>query len=240
MPAFALLGSGEFEPWTADVDRWLLERSRPGPVFVAPTASAPEGDDVFERWGTMGIDHYAGLGIVAFILALRGREDAMADDAAAGLARPSMVFFSGGNPAYLVETLLQTPLWEAVVAQLDRGMAFAGCSAGAAALGRRCLDTRKLRPGTPPPADLWAPGLGLFDATIAPHWDTTERVFPGGHEVIRSAAKGPLLGLDERTALVGDGRRWTVMGSGTVYLRVGASEESLASGTEIELDLLAR
>ena len=25
--SFALLGSGEFEPWTEDVDRWLLDRA---------------------------------------------------------------------------------------------------------------------------------------------------------------------------------------------------------------------
>ena len=44
MSLFALLGSGEWQPWTDEVDRWLLERTTgDGTVLVLPTASAPEG-----------------------------------------------------------------------------------------------------------------------------------------------------------------------------------------------------
>ena len=34
-----------------------------GSVAILPTASATEGDDVFDRWGAMGLDHYAEAGI---------------------------------------------------------------------------------------------------------------------------------------------------------------------------------
>lgn len=43
--SFALLGSGEFEPWTADVDRLLERTTRAGPILIAPTAAAPEGEE---------------------------------------------------------------------------------------------------------------------------------------------------------------------------------------------------
>jgi hypothetical protein len=46
----ALLGSGEFDPWSEPVERWLLERSSnpDGPVLIFPTASAHEGDSTFD------------------------------------------------------------------------------------------------------------------------------------------------------------------------------------------------
>ena len=63
MTLFALLGSGEFEPWTEEVDRWLLERTTgSGRVLILPTASAPEGDAIFNQWGDMGLEHYGSWG----------------------------------------------------------------------------------------------------------------------------------------------------------------------------------
>src|SRR5882724_1349827 len=56
---FGLFGSGEFLPWAEPVDTRLVESSsrRDGRVLVVPTASAPEGDAVFERWAAMGTEH---------------------------------------------------------------------------------------------------------------------------------------------------------------------------------------
>src|SRR5207237_5626321 len=43
---FLLQGSGEFEPWTADVERRALAGAvGDGSVAILPTASAPEGDE---------------------------------------------------------------------------------------------------------------------------------------------------------------------------------------------------
>ena len=53
MTWWSLLGSGEFQPWSEPVDRRLLEEADgDGRVLILPTASAPEGKDVFERWGS--------------------------------------------------------------------------------------------------------------------------------------------------------------------------------------------
>jgi hypothetical protein len=61
---FLLMGSGEFEPWSNEIEAAALH-GRPGPVAVLPTASSAEGDDVFGRWGRMGLEHYAAAGIDA-------------------------------------------------------------------------------------------------------------------------------------------------------------------------------
>ena len=78
MTAIALLGSGEFEPWARPVDTWCAEQATAASerVLVVPTASAPEGNDVFERWGRMGIEHYDAIGLAPEVLELRNRADA--------------------------------------------------------------------------------------------------------------------------------------------------------------------
>lgn len=89
----ALLGSGEFEPWTEAADRWLLERtSGDGTVLILPLASAPEGDGVFDRWADMGLRHYDRLGVPSEVVPLKTRQDAERPELAAMLERASMVY----------------------------------------------------------------------------------------------------------------------------------------------------
>ena len=53
---FLLLGSGEFEPWAAEAERFALSGAAgDGSVAVLATASGREGDSVFERWIGMGL-----------------------------------------------------------------------------------------------------------------------------------------------------------------------------------------
>jgi cyanophycinase len=217
---FALLGSGEFEPWTAEVERDLLAAATgDGSVLILPAASAPEGDEVFDRWARLGTDHYRAAGIASAVLSLKTRADADREDLAAPVERASAVFFSGGNPAYLVGVLTGTRFWRAVLAGLDRGMAYAGCSAGIASLGASALDSAIRDPS----ADgLWRPGLELFpNLWLSPHWDALDRVAAGLRDfIVASVTPGDrLLAIDERTALVGRDGDWSVRGAGRVALR---------------------
>ncbi|MGH2687793.1 MAG: Type 1 glutamine amidotransferase-like domain-containing protein, partial [Actinomycetota bacterium] len=216
----ALLGSGEFLPWHAGVDRWLLERARPGGVLVLPTASAPEGDEVFARWGSMGTTHYRDeLGVDAEVVPLRTRADAERPELVARLDDAALVFFSGGNPAYLVHVLRDTPFWTALRSGMDDGLAYGGCSAGAACLGRVVPDSAASRRDG---SLVWGPGLGVLQrCCLAPHWDALETFRPGlTEEFVSSVPAGDrLLAVDERTAVFGDGRDWLVAGAGAVHVR---------------------
>ena len=71
---------------------------RPSRVAVCPTASAPEGEASFARWATMGLEHYASIGVEATVVPLRTREDAEGEEAARAIDGAGMVFFSGGTP----------------------------------------------------------------------------------------------------------------------------------------------
>ena len=96
---FLLLGSGEFEPWAVEAERFVLSGATgDGSVAVLATASAREGDAVFERWLGMGIAHYESAGITAHAVRVRTRVDAFDPAVARPLDDASMVFFSGAVP----------------------------------------------------------------------------------------------------------------------------------------------
>src|SRR4029450_12479089 len=63
--SLGFLGSGEFDPWSEPVERWLLARSRTpdGAVLVCATASAHEGEASYDGWANKGLEHYGSLGI---------------------------------------------------------------------------------------------------------------------------------------------------------------------------------
>lgn len=215
----ALLGSGEFLPWSAEVDRHLLDRaSGDGSVAILPTASAPEGEDVFDSWARMGIDHYTGLGVAARVVPLKTREDAARPEIVTGIEGASLVYFSGGNPAYLAATLRDTPFWAAVTAAVDAGVALAGCSAGACFLGDVAPDPAafdRIEQAFEPRGLSYFPGL-VFGA----HWDALDSYYPGLQAVaLRMVPDGcRMIGLDEETAMVSDADVWRVFGRGAVHV----------------------
>ena len=238
---FALLGSGEFEPWSQEVDRWVLDRGDhsargEGPVLILPTASAKEGDSVFEMWATKGLAHYEGQGIPAEVVPLKTRDDAHLDGFFDKLEGASAVFFSGGNPAYLASVLLDTPFWSALLREMDRGLTYEGCSAGVACLADVAPDSdvEDLN------QDVWRPGLGLFHGVrVMPHWDALDSFQPGLTElVVTSVPKGEtLVSIDENTAIVGDGTTWSVLGVSKAGVYRDGSWQTHPAGASFELPL---
>ena len=212
---FLLMGSGEFEPWSSEIERAALD-GRSGPVAVLPTASSTEGDTVFDRWGRMGLDHYASMALEARVLPVKTREDAEDEANARALDDAAMIFFSGGKPAHLASTILGTKLWTAMQVALDRGAVYAGCSAGAliASQSREQRRERGTKTG-------WVFGLGLVPhVSFGVHWDKV-KVIPGLRSfVMARIPRGSwFVGLDEHTAILGDGLGWRVFGVGTVMVR---------------------
>ena len=114
------------------------------------------------------------------------------------------MYFSGGNPAYLAATLADSDFLEAMLKQLDRGMAYAGCSAGVACLNELTFDSdttddeRGLEAGPEPrPQDDVRAALGHG-----------RHVDPGAADfILGSVPEGhTFIGMDEDTAMVGTAR----------------------------------
>lgn len=212
----ALLGSGEFLPWARQVDSWCAERATAPSerALIVPTASAPEGEDVFANWAAMGTEHYRALGLEPVVLPLRGRADASDPAIVDAVARARIVFFSGGNPGYLVESVRETPFWDAVLDAVAQGTALGGCSAGAVAVGVNAPYVSEMS------VDHWTRGLALLSrAYVVPHFDALESFQKGLRRLALEACPpgATTVAIDEDTALCGNGESWSVTGAGAVW-----------------------
>jgi cyanophycinase len=237
MTWWSLLGSGEFQPWSEPVDRRLVaEADGDGRVLILPTASAPEGKDVFERWGSLGLAHFSRLDVPAEVLDVRTREDTDDPRLIERLEGASAVYFSGGNPAYLSTVLTESDLLDALLKQLDRGMAYAGCSAGVACLNEITFDSDSTDFD-----HVFKPGLGLVPRTVfAPHWDIVDTWMPGAGEFLVSSAPSgsTFVGMDEDTAMIGDGSAWEVVGRSGIHVRTDGVWATYRDGDRFDLALI--
>ena len=213
--SIALVGSGEFLPAMTEIDGGLLAatgRRRPR-VAILPTASWPDGEEVFRRWASMGVEHFTAVGAEVEPVLVRDRFDA--NDAAhvQAIGEADLIYLSGGKPGHLSRSLVGSPVGEALLAAHQRGATLAGCSAGAMILSSRHWDTRKRRLFWPL---RWRPGLGLVSgAAVIPHYDA----FPEAVAaiVVLQRPRGMLaLGIDEETAAIGRDGSWQVHGPGRV------------------------
>ncbi|MEV6969233.1 Type 1 glutamine amidotransferase-like domain-containing protein [Hamadaea sp. NPDC051192] len=228
----ALVGSGEYTDAMFDVDKHLLD-GRPRRYVQIPTAAAPEGDGSLNRWISLGERHAEKLDAQPVPLVVRTRQDAEDPAFVEELTRetPGLIYFSGGNPLYLTETFRDTKLWAAIVTLWENGTALAGCSAGAMAFGGWVPDIRH-------PTKAGAPGLGLVPGLrVLPHFDKFLGRMPNLmlRPLLRPREGMRIVGIDEDTALVGDGHDWTVWGRSQAWLLDGGHREGIPSGSAVTL-----
>jgi cyanophycinase len=231
----ALLGSGEFEPWAEEGERLVMSAADgDGSVAILPLASAPEGE-TYGEWAHKGLVHFGELGIPARVIEVKERGDALRPELVGQLERASLIFFSGGNPAFLADAVAGTPLGAALLDALDRGAGLAGCSAGACLFGEAAPESVTDRIEE----ELWVRGLRLLPGVwVVPHWDALgENVREYFLEHI--PASGVALGIDENTMLVRAAGRWSVHGEGTVFIRASGEQRRLSAGDAVSLDAIA-
>jgi cyanophycinase len=225
----ALIGAGEYLPAILPVDKMLLERLNGTPrVVVLPTASVPDGAGVPERWARMGVEHFAQMGVTAEPIMLLNRTDAENADVAARLAGANFIYFSGGKPRYLLETLQGTTAWKAILDVFAAGGIVAGCSAGAMVLGGLVFDFPQV----------WRtiPALGLVPGiAVIPHFDELPSWLAG--TIARSRRKVTIVGIDGATALVGSNDQWVVYGRGSVTVFTENGKKRYVESEAVPLDI---
>ena len=224
----ALVGAGEFTPAMAAIDRGLLAAtgvSRPR-VVIIPTASWPDGEDVFKRWGAMGEAHFAALGAEVEQVLVRDRSDADDPACAQAAGEADLVYFSGGKPDHLLATLVGSALWEAILVAHERGAVLAGCSAGAMVLGGHQVEiSRKIRFPVH-----WATSLCVVPTVaVLPHYDRFPETF-AALLALRAPHGSFVLGIDEDTAAVGRDGTFLVEGRSGVTVWQGRDRKRYRAG----------
>jgi cyanophycinase len=218
----ALLGSGEFLPVMADLDRQLLV-GRPARVVHLHTAAGLESAHRLAYWRDLAADHFRSLGVEVETLDVVDRATATTE-AAERIAGAGGVFLSGGSPGHLVESLRGTPVWEAILIAWADGAALAGCSAGAMAMSATLPHFRTSG----------GEALGLLDSiSVIPHYDRFGKMMK---PVVRLHDRSvTVVGIDENTAMYGGPETWTVYGRGAVHVARHHGTEVYRAGDVLEI-----
>lgn len=224
-----LVGSGEFTPAMADIDREILASIGESPnVVILPTAAA--GEDP-QDWALRGVEHFWRLGARSVGLMVLERAHAEDPDNVAVIERADLLYISGGKTARLLDALEGSPLWLGFLQARANGAWLVGSSAGAMALADWSLVHRpEDGHGTP---TLWMPGLGMLQGyAVVPHYDRWDEA----EELTRQIADScTVFGIDEDTALLMQDGSCAVAGAGCVRLITGADETVFEAGVRFEL-----
>lgn len=238
----ALVGAGEYLPVMEEVDRYLLSsvNSKTPRVVCLPTAAGQEGDESVNRWSRMGVEHFQKLGADAQALCIIDKESANDPQFDSSLENADLIYFSGGNPMYLFQTMQGSRAWTSMQKAWSRGAVYAGCSAGAMILSKRVPSFRLAQN---------VEGFGIIPAQfLLPHFDEMPTIFkPVIFALRKQLKKGEwMLGVDENTALVGalrlrsstsaQGGEWKVMGHGTVHLITRDEDKVYKVGESVPLE----
>ena len=233
--SLALVGSGEYLPAMAEFEKSLLEdgikNGKENIYIQIPTAAAQESSSRLEYWRDLGQKQAQVIGAKPLFLPIYTREDAQNMSFVNQISNSALIYMSGGDPHYLAKTLIDTPIWQAIVKNWQSGASLAGCSAGAMVLSSQIPNFRLSR--AEPTA-----GLNLIqDIRVIPHFNKFFKWIP------ESAAKllmhvpddSILIGIDELTAIVkrGGSDFWQVYGQAKLHMLKGLPEAQFSHGQEI-------
>jgi cyanophycinase len=223
----ALIGGNEFCPDCEAMDRALLGLLGPRPqVLILPTAAARQKPELAAQ---NGIRYFQTLNAQAEAAMILGEETAGESSFLTQIQNADLIYFTGGDPVHLLQTMGGSPWWKAILNRCQGGRLLAGSSAGAMIFGGK----------------LWAPGRGWRDglgllpeigviphhASFASRWDARRLRATLAPEMI-------LVGIDEATALVGP--PWRVLGKGEVVLYREGNPERFRNGQTLPLEFKIR
>ena len=235
--SLALVGSGEYLPAMAAFEQSLIDdgiKNGKQPLYIQlPTAAGRESADRLNYWKELGKSQADSLKIKSIFLPIYTREDAFNMEYVSQIKESALIYISGGDPHYLAETIINTPLWDAIYENWQSGASLAGCSAGAMVLSSQIPNFRFTK--KEPTA-----GLNLIpNIRVIPHFNKFFKWIP------ESAAKillhvpdnTILIGVDELTAIVkrsGD-EHWVVYGEAKVHVLKGLPDQQLTHNQTILL-----
>jgi cyanophycinase len=222
----ALVGGDEFKGGNEEQDTLLANAAGSGPAYVIPTAAARQEP---EQSVAHAISWFRQFGVELQELPVLKRSDANSEVLARRARAGGFFYLVGGDPGLVAQVLRGSVVWRAIFEAWREGAALAGSSAGAMALCSQTLVRAKWpnrfnrRP---------VEALGLVPKTaVLPHFDTF------GERWVESArAAAPdldLLGVDERSAAVWDGRAWRAAGPGAVSVIRPSKVSRFTSGEQV-------
>ena len=214
------VGGGEMREATEVLDqlkRYLSGRSDPRVTVMTVATSDAEGaaskyNSLFRSLGIKHVD----------VVDVSQREDAFAKASLKKIDAADAIFFTGGDQLNITSLMGGTPLHNRIYERLQEGVLIIGTSAGAAMMSSSMIVSGK---SDSPPAvggvEI-APGMDMIpDTIIDSHFSQR-----GRHgRLLTAIAHYPQvlgIGIDERTAIMTQNGKFTVIGEGTVTVMDGS------------------
>lgn len=220
--SLVIVGGGQLD--TSIFERFLqLAGGADAPIVVIPTAGG--ADEYGAYWaGLRGLKAAGATNLT--ILHTTDRAEANTDAFVAPIRTARGVWFSGGRQWRLADSYLGTKTHEELWALLGRGGVIGGSSAGATIQGSY-LARGDTRSNTIMMGD-HVEGMGFLKNTaIDQHLLRRNRQFDL-LEIVKAHPALLGIGIDENTAIIVEGDRFTVMGAG--YVAIYDHERALDSG----------
>ncbi len=212
--SLALVGSGEYLPAMAEFEKSLIadgvKKQMKAKFVQIPTAAGQESDSRLAYWQQLGQVQADLIGASCVFLPIYTREDAYNLDYAEQIKDSALIYLSGGDPHYLANSLINTPVWSAILSNWEKGGSLAGCSAGAMVLSSQI-----------------------------PHFNKFFKWIPesAAKLLLNVPEDSILIGIDELTAIVkrSGETNWQVYGQAMVHFLKGLDQQKLANGEQIKL-----
>ena len=227
----ALVGSGEWLPVMLDLEKELLNNQNPVYVQLS-TAAGQESPARLEHWKNLAQNQAKSLSVESRWLPVFDQESANNPELAEKIKGAGLIYLSGGDPTYLAETLRDSLVWKAIVKEWENGASLAGCSAGAMAL-TTWVPRMRIKIGK---NNEDVKGLGLLpNIRVIPHFDRMLGWIPDiiTRYLLNTPPGVTLVGIDEKTALVGGINSWTVKGEQSVWVLTHDGREEFKPGQSL-------
>ena len=243
--ALALVGSGEYLPVMQVLESALINsgisNGKPNIFLQIPTAAGEESAERLKFWESRGADQARRIGTVQEFLPIFKREDAFNDKYISLVKSAALIYFSGGDPGYLANSLYETPLWDEIKKNWLAGASLAGCSAGAMAFSSDVPNFFRMK-------EEGIPGLNVIPhLRPIPHYNKFFGWIPdSAAKIVMKAPDGTvIIGIDEDTALVTGldedtslaENSWRVYGEGSVHILSGAPTARFKVGELVNLQV---
>jgi cyanophycinase len=243
--ALALVGSGEYLPVMQDLESALIKsgvsNGKPNRFLQIPTAAGEESRERLQFWESRGAEQARRIGTVQDFLPIYNREDAFNQEYISRVKDAALIYFSGGDPGYLANSLRDTPLWAEIEKNWLAGASLAGCSAGAMAMSSDVPNFFRMK-------NEGIPGLNIIPhIRPIPHYNKFFGWIPdSAAKIVMKAPEGTLIigidedtalvtGLDERSSLIEN--TWLVYGEASVHILSGAPSARFGHGELVKLQV---
>ena len=218
-----LVGGDEFGEKCVGMDSWVLDKTKKSEpvVVIVPTAAAHESPDKAARNGST---HFQKIGARVIESMILNKKDAHDQSKLSKLNEADLIYFTGGNPQHLLETITGTPTEIMLREASKKGTVLAGSSAGAMVMGSQMRFQR------------WTDALGICEnLTILPHHENS-----APKTVIRDCSvqlsKGlNIVGIDVATGLFLSDGEAHVIGTGIVTKYDSKKFHRFQSGEKFQL-----